>query len=185
MTPFDYITDIALIAVVVLQMRVRTLTLRSLLLPLGLVAGAGLVYLRPVSLSGNNVTLIAVLVVAGLTLGTLSGVTTGVWRRDDTVVSRAGLLAAFLWVLGMGARFAFAVWATHSGAATIGHFSARTNITGAHIWQFALVLMAYAEVLSRIGVLQVRRVRAERSPATLSVVSADAAHANDRVRQAA
>ena len=81
MTPFDYITDTALIAVVVLQMRVRTLTLRSLLLPLGLVAGAGLVYLRPVSLAGNNATLIAVLIAAGLTLGTLSGVTTSVWRR--------------------------------------------------------------------------------------------------------
>ena len=54
MTPFDYITDIALIAVVVLQMRVRTLTLRSLLLPLGLVAGAGIAYLRPISLAGNN-----------------------------------------------------------------------------------------------------------------------------------
>jgi len=185
MTPFDYITDIALIAVVVLQMRVRTLTLRSLLLPLGLVAGAGLVYLRPISLSGNNLTLIAVLVAAGLTLGTLSGVTTGVWRRGDTVVSRAGLLAAFLWVLGMGARFAFAVWAIHSGAAIVGRFSARNDITGAGIWQFALVLMAYAEVLSRIGVLQARRVRAMRGRASLSVVTADAGHAHDRVRQAA
>ena len=75
------------------------------------------------------------------------------------MVARAGLVAAFLWVLGMGARFAFAVWATHSGAATVGRFSARTDITGAHIWEFALVLMAYAEVLSRIGVLQ-GRVRA-------------------------
>jgi len=185
MTPFDYVTDIALIAVVVLQMRVRTLTLRSLLLPLGLVAGAGLVYLRPVSLSGNNATLIAVLVAAGLTVGTLSGVTTSVWRRGATVVSRAGLLAAFLWVLGMGARFTFAVWATHSGAATIGSFSARAGITGDHIWQFALVLMAYAEVLSRIAVLQVRRVRAMRGPASLTVVAADAGYAHDRDRQAA
>jgi hypothetical protein len=41
-TPFDYITDVLLIAVVVLQMRTRTLTLRSLLLPIGLVAGAGI-----------------------------------------------------------------------------------------------------------------------------------------------
>jgi hypothetical protein len=185
MTLFDYVTDIALIAVVVLQMRVRTLTFRSLLLPLGLVAGAGLVYLRPVSLSGNNATLIAVLVAAGLTLGTLSGVTTSVWRRGATVVSRAGLLAAFLWVLGMGARFAFAIWATHSGAATVGRFSARSGITGAHIWEFALVLMAYAEVLSRIGVLQVRRVRALHGPASLSVVAAGTGHAHDHDRQAA
>jgi len=185
MTPFDYITDIALIAVVVLQMRVRTLSLRSVLLPLGLVAGAGLVYLRPISLAGNNVTLIVVLVAAGLTLGTLSGVTTSIWRRSNTVVARAGLLAAFLWVLGMGARFAFAVWVTHSGAAAVGHFSARTDITGARTWQFALVLMAYAEVLSRIGVLQVRRVRALRGPAFLSVVTDDAGHADDRAHQAA
>jgi hypothetical protein len=185
MTLFDYITDIALIAVVVLQMRVRTLTLRSLLLPLGLVAGAGLVYLRPVSLSGNNAALIAVLVAAGLTLGTLSGVTTSVWRRGAAVVSRAGFLAAFLWVLGMGARFAFAVWATHSGAAAVGRFSVRADITGTHIWEFALVLMAYAEVLSRIAVLQARRVRVLRGPASLSAVTADTGNADVRDRQAA
>ena len=83
---------------------------------------------RGISLAGNNATLIA----AGLTLGTLSGVTTSIWRRGNIVAACAGLLAAFLWVLGMGARFAFAVWATHSGAAAIGHFSARTDITGAH-----------------------------------------------------
>ena len=105
-----------------------------------------------------------VLVAAGLTLGTLSGITTSVWRHGS-VVSRAGLAAAFLWVLGMAARFAFAVWVTHSGAAAVGRFSFRNDITGAHIWQFALVLMAYAEVLSRIGVLQVRRIRALRHPA--------------------
>ena len=98
MTPFDYITDVLLIAVVVLQMRTRTLTLRSLLLPIGLVAGAGIAYLRPISLAGNNLVLIAVLLAAGVSLGSLSGLATSVWRRDDgDVVSRAGNLAAFLW----------------------------------------------------------------------------------------
>lgn len=187
MTPFDYITDIALIAVVVLQMRVRNLTLRSLLLPLGLVAGAGIIYLRPVSLAGNNLTLIIVLVAAGLTLGTLSGMTTSIWRRGGSVVSQAGLAAAFLWVLGMAARFAFAVWVTHSGAAAVGRFSFRNDITGAHIWQFALVLMAYAEVLSRIGVLQVRRFRALRAPVGRACVPTDGADqvADDRAQLAA
>jgi hypothetical protein len=162
MTPFDDITDIALIAVVVLQMRVRTLTLRSLLLPLGLVAGAGIAYLRP--MAGNNLTLIAALFAAGLTFGTWSGMTTSVWRQGDSVLSRAGVLAAFLWVLGMGARFAFALWVTHTGAEAVGRFSFHHDITGGHIWQFALVLMAYSEVLSRIGVLQFRRIRAEHVP---------------------
>ena len=147
-------------------MRVRTLTLRSLLLPLGLVAGAGAVYLRPISFAGNNLALIAVLLAAAITLGTLSGRATSVWRQGDRVLSRAGLLAAFLWVAGMGARFAFALWVTHSGAAAVGHFSARNDINGAHIWQFALVLIAYGQVLSRIRVLHVRRFRALRHPAS-------------------
>ena len=85
---------------------------------------------------------------------------TAVWRQDESVVSRAGVLAAFLWVLGMGARFAFAIWATHSGAAAIERFSVRHDITGANIWQVALVLMAFGEVLSRTGVLQFRLIRA-------------------------
>lgn len=125
------------------------------------------------------------LAAAGLTLGTLSGLATSIWRRGGTVLSRARLLAAFLWVLGMGARFAFAIWVTHSGAGAVGHFSARNDITGAHIWQFALVLMAYAEVLSRIGILQVRRFRILRHPASPSVVPAGASHAPDAAHQAA
>jgi hypothetical protein len=185
MTPFDYVTDIALIAVVVLQMRVRTLTLRSLLLPLGLVAGAGFTYLRPISLAGNNLALIALLAAIGLALGTLSGLATSVWRRGENVVSRAGLLAAFLWVLGMGARFAFVIWVTHSGAAAVASFSAHHDITGTHIWQFALVLMAYAEVLSRIAVLQVRRFRALHRSASLSVVAPPAGNVSGTTHQAA
>jgi hypothetical protein len=185
MTPFDYITDIALIAVVVLQMRVRTLTLRSLLLPLGLVAGAGIAYLRPISLAGNNLTLIAALVAAGVTLGTLSGMTTSVWRQGDSVLSRAGVLAAFLWVLGMGARFAFALWVTHTGAEAVGRFSFHHDITGGHIWQFALVLMAYSEILSRIGVLQFRRIRAVHTPDSRAAGPSGADNPRPVARQAA
>lgn len=186
MTPFDYITDILLIAVVIRQMRIRKLTLRSLLLPLGLVAGAGITYLRPISLHGSNISLIAVLAATGIFLGTLSGAATCVWRRGDgAVYSRAGILAALLWVLGMGARFAFAIWVTHSGAATVARFSIHHSITGANIWQFALVLMAYGEVLSRIGVLQVRRIRAERHPVVRSVVPAGVTGKPDAACQAA
>jgi len=45
--------------------------------------------------------------------------------------------------------------------------------------------MCHTEVLSRIGVLQVRRVRALRGPALLFVVTADVGHADDRANQAA
>jgi hypothetical protein len=49
-----------------------------------------------------NLTLIAVLVADGLTLGTLIGMATSVWRRGDSVLSRARLLAAFLSVRPAG-----------------------------------------------------------------------------------
>jgi hypothetical protein len=52
--------------------------------------------------------------------------------------------------------------------------------------QFALVLMAYAEVLSRIGVLQVRRIRALRHPAGRPcVLTADAGQTADDPAQLA
>lgn len=185
MTPFDYLIDIALIAVVAFQIRPRTLTRRSILLPLGLVAWAGTIYLRPIPVAGNNVGLIVLLVTVGLTLGALSGLATRVLRSSDVVLAQAGVLAAFLWVLGMGARFAFAVWATHDGAGKIERFSIHEHLVGGHVWQFALVLMAYAEVLARVGVLEARRRRALRSPASPSNLVIQGHHESAPSAQAA
>ena len=49
--------------------------------------------------------------------------TTSVWRQGDGVLARAAVLAAFLWVLGMGARLAFIIWVTHTGAEAVGRLS--------------------------------------------------------------
>ena len=163
MNTFDYLIDILLIAVVVRQMRTRELTARSVLTPLALVAVAAAVYVRPFPITSSDLTLVGLLVAAGAALGTLSGLATDVWQRPDgSVVSRAGRLAALAWVAGMGARFAFAVYSTHSGAPSVLRFSIQHDITGAHVWQTALVLMALGEVLARVGVLQARRGRASR-----------------------
>ena len=111
--------------------------------------------------------------------------TTSVWRSGDKVMSRSGVLAAFLWVLGMGTRFTFALWATHTGSEVVGRFSFHHNITGGHVWQFALALMAYGEVLSRIGVLQFRRIRAIHTPDSRSAVGGDADRPRPVFRRAA
>jgi len=166
MTPFDYITDIALIGVVVLQMRVRTLTLRSLLLPLGLVAGAGIAYLRPISLAGNNFTLIAVLVAAGLTLGTLSGmtITSGVratvfWPAPASSLPSSGYLG---WEHASPSP---------SGSPTpeLPRSDASRSTTTSPVGTFGSSLGAHGlqRGLSRIGVLQFRRIRAEHAPGSL------------------
>ena len=60
----------------------------------------------------------------------------------------------------MGFRFGFAYYAYHGGASSVASFSARHDITGASIGTTALVLMAFGQVLARLGVLQGRRIHA-------------------------
>ena len=55
--------------------------------------------------------------------------------------------------------------AYHGGASSVASFSARHDITGASVWTTALVLMAFGQVLARLGVLQGRRIRAISQPA--------------------
>ena len=75
MTSFDYITDIGA------HRRRRATDAGSHTDPAlaaattGAGGRAGIAYLHPISLAGNNLTLIAVPVAAGLTLGTLNGMT--------------------------------------------------------------------------------------------------------------
>jgi hypothetical protein len=176
----DYVIDILLIAVVFRQLRARRLTPGSVLLPVVLVAVAGLNYLRPFTPRGNDIPLIVLLAAAGVTLGLLSGLVTAVWRDGEGfVVARAGVGAAALWVAGMGFRFAFAVWSTGSGGAAVGHFSAEHAISSVQAWTTALVAMAVGEVLARVAVLQLRRARAQQDhgaqqPSDAAVVTSDA-----------
>jgi hypothetical protein len=165
MTILDYVIDILLIVVIFRQLRTHQLTPRSALRPLLLLAAAGAIYLRPVTLAGNDLALIVILTLAGAILGALSGAADSIWRdQQGQVLSRAVPLSVAWWVAGMGFRFGFAYYAYHSGAASVASFSASHDITGAGIWTTALVLMAFGQVLARVGILQLRRVRAGARP---------------------
>jgi len=157
MTLTDYVIDLALIGIVVLQVRGRKLTRRTLLLPVVLTGWAALTYLHSIPTAGNDLTLVAVCAAAGVILGTAAGaftrVTAGV---DGSPVAKAGLAAAVLWVVGVGFRFAFQLYATHGGAAAIGRFSAHHAITSGQAWVAALVLMAIGEALARTAVVAAR-----------------------------
>jgi hypothetical protein len=165
MTLTDYAIDLLLIAVVFRQMRPRELTPRSVLLPVGLVGFACLHYLRPISLRGHDVVLVGVLAAVGVVLGVLSGLATDVWQDTaGRIVAQAGVVAAAVWVAGMGFRLAFAVWSTGSGASDVARFSVSHGITDGQVWTNALVLMAVGEVLARAAALQLRRVRVRTRP---------------------
>jgi hypothetical protein len=166
----DYILDSALVLLVLLQIKERPLTTHSLVRPLVIVAIAVVSYFKSVPTAGNDLVLIAALGLFGLLIGTAAGQATIVRFResDGAVTVRAGWLAGILWVLGMGLRFAFLVWISYSGAASIAHFSAAHSITGGAAWTDALLAMAVAEVAGRTAVLAARRERIRRSAPVLA-----------------
>lgn len=177
MTLTDYFIDIALIAVVILQVRGRRLTARSLLLPVVLVGWAAASYLHGIPTAGNDLVLVIAGTAAGTLLGSLCGLFTMVKPgRDGRPFAKAGALAGILWVLGVGTRFAFQLYAAHGGGAAIGHFSAAHSITTGEAWVSALVLMAMGEALARTGVLA---LRAYRLPSSHSVGRASIMEAGD------
>jgi hypothetical protein len=157
MTFADYLLDLVLVGVVVLQLRGRRLTLRSMLLPIGIVVFAATQYLHGIPTAGNDLALVAIGATAGTALGILTGLFTSVGPGADGLpYAKAGAAAAMLWLVGVGTRFAFQVYATHGGSPAIARFSAHHAITSSGAWTAALILMAFGEVLARTSVLGFR-----------------------------
>jgi hypothetical protein len=160
-TPANWIIDLLLVGLVLRQIRPRELTPRSVLLPVVLLAAAGSEYLKGFPTAGNDLAMEIILIVIGAAFGLVSGLTTKVWGdAASRVMCKAGVVAATVWVLGMGIRLAFEIWAnTSSGEAALIRFSVRHSITSADAYSTAFVLMAFAQVLVRVGILQYRRLR--------------------------
>jgi hypothetical protein len=157
MTTTDWIIDIALVLIVLRQLREGRLTARTILLPVALMSWAGFTYLHSVPTAGNDLVLIGLLTAAGAVFGLLGGLLTRVRWNSGNVYIKATLSAAGLWVITMGLRMAFAVWSTYgSGASHIGSFSVAHDITSSQAWVTALVLMAFAEVVMRLGTIIIR-----------------------------
>ncbi|MCW2528180.1 MAG: integral rane protein, partial [Pseudonocardiales bacterium] len=114
-------------------------------------------YLTGLPSGGNDLALIGICLAAGIALGLVGGLITRVFTRDGQTFVQAGPGAASLWVASMGARLAFIVWITHSaGGAQLAHFSLDHSITGAGVWQTALVVLALSEVIVRIATIACR-----------------------------
>lgn len=171
MTPLDYIIDSALVLLVLLQIRERELTTRTLIRPIVIVGIAVAEYLHGIPTAGNDLLLVGVLATVGGLIGVASGQT--VLMRlgpGGTVLARAAWASGFLWVLGMGSRFAFLVWVHHGGEQAIAHFSAAHAITSGAAWTAALLAMAVFEVLGRTVVLAGRRHRLAAAPVAAELV---------------
>jgi hypothetical protein len=159
MTITDYALNIALISLVVLQIRGHYITRARLLFPIVMTAWACSQFLHAMPTAGNDLVLVTTLALVGGTLGVLAGMATDISLLGEGAFAKAGVIAAFLWVLGIGARMTFAVWVTHGGQASVARFSAAHHVTSGAAWTAAFVLMALAEVVSRTGVLYLKTRR--------------------------
>lgn len=156
MTITDYLMNIGLISLVILQIRGHYVTRARLLLPLVatfVVAGQ---FLHAVPTGGNDLVLIVGLCAVGAALGTGAALVTSVRLDGPSAFAKAGFVASVLWVVGIGARMGFALWVSHGGQPAVARFSLEHHITSAAAWGAAFVLMAMAEVVARTGVLFVK-----------------------------
>ncbi|MER8161855.1 hypothetical protein [Streptomyces sp. NPDC094472] len=149
----DWLIDVALVGMVLLQLRGRRLTAKTLLLPVALVAWAATKYLHEIPTSGNDLLLIVATTLIGLALGAGAGMLTRVYHNDDgEVIARATATAAVLWVVGCGFRMAFQLFATQGGDEAIGRFSTDYHLDPT-AWAPAILLMALAEVIARTAIV--------------------------------
>ena len=159
MTISDYLMNIALIALVILQIRGHKVTRARLVFPLVATVFVATQFLHAIPTAGNDLVLIVGFAAVGTALGAGAGLLTTVRLDGANAFAKAGLVAALLWVLGIGARIGFALWVGHGGQAAVARFSALHGITSGAAWGAAFVLMAMAEVASRTGVLYLKTRR--------------------------
>jgi hypothetical protein len=153
----DYLIDSALVLLVLMQIKERKLTRKTLVRPLVILGIAVANYLHGIPTSGNDLVLVAALGIVGALIGISSGATVLMRRGSDgDVLVRSGWTSAFFWVLGMGSRFAFAYWISHGGIHAVSTFSASHSITSGEAWTVALLAMAAFEVMGRTLVIAAR-----------------------------
>jgi hypothetical protein len=159
MTITDYLMNIGLIALVVLQIRGHKVTRARLVFPLVATVFVASQFLHAIPTAGNDLVLIVALASIGAALGAGAGLVTEVRLDGVHAIAKASLVAAVLWVVGIGARMGFVLWVGHGGQATVARFSVLHHITSGSAWGAAFVLMAMAEVASRTGVLYLKARR--------------------------
>ncbi len=159
MTLTEYLLNFFLVGLVVLQVRGHKVTKARLVFPLVVTVWVCTNVLHGIPTAGNDLVLVIGGTAVGATLGTLAALATTIRRDGPGAFAKAGVLAAVLWVAGIGARVSFSLWASHGGAPTIARFSAAHHITSGAAWGATFILMAMAEVTTRTAGLYLKTRR--------------------------
>ena len=172
-----YLINALFILLVVRQIREHQLDARALAVPVLAVAAAAVMFLHAVPSDGSDITLDLACASAGAAMGAIGGLATRLRPgADSRPLGRAGVLAASMWIAGVGARMVFYFAATHGAGPAIAAFSIAHHITGSGAWTAALVMMALADVTARLAVVWMRgrRLTATAAPVAAASVPAGA-----------
>ncbi|MDH6133246.1 hypothetical protein P3T37_002641 [Kitasatospora sp. MAA4] len=157
MNTTEYCVQLVLILLVVRQIKGGKLDAASLVLPVVLIAATAAYYLRQFPTAGGDLGLELGLGALGVLIGVLCGITTRIWNTGQGVYAKAGVVAAALWIGGIGTRIVFVLAEEHTGfSKTVETFSRNQQITGAQAWVVAFVLMALGEAVARLVTIRVR-----------------------------
>jgi hypothetical protein len=168
-----YLINALLVLLVLRQIREHPLDPRALAVPVLAVAAAAVMFLHSVPSGGTDIMLDLLCLSAGAAMGAIGGLATRLRAgADGRPLGRAGVLAASMWIAGVGARMAFYFAATHGASPAIAAFSIAHHITGSAAWTAALVMMALADVLTRLAVVWIRGRRL--TAASMPVIAAPA-----------
>ena len=160
-----YLISASLILLVLRQIREHPLDARSLMAPVIAVGCAAVLFLHSVPAGGSDLALEAAGVAVGAAMGAIGGLATRLRLGvDGRPLGRAGVLAASMWIGGVGARLAFAIAAGNGAGPAIARFSIAHHITGSSAWVAALVVMGLADVLTRLAVIYLRGRRLAAAP---------------------
>ena len=160
-----YLINALLVLLVVRQVREHQLDLRALAVPVLAVGAAAVMFLHSVPGGGSDIALDLLCLSAGAALGAVGGLATHLRAgAGGRPLGRAGVLAASMWIAGVGARMVFYFAATHGAGPAIARFSVAHHITGPGAWTAALVMMALADVLTRLAVVYLRGRRLPPAP---------------------
>jgi hypothetical protein len=152
-----YLINTLLVLLVVRQVREHPLDLRALAVPVLAVGAAAALFLHSVPNGGSDLVLDLLFLSAGAAMGAIGGLATRLRAgADGRPLGRAGVLAAGMWIAGVGARMVFYFAATHGAGPAIARFSIAHHLTGSAAWTAALVMMALADVLTRLAVIYLR-----------------------------
>ena len=172
-----YLVNTLLVLLVIRQVREHPLSLRAQAVPVLAVGAAAVLFLHAVPAGGSDIVLDLLGLSAGAAMGAVGGLATRLRiGADGRPLGRAGILAAGMWIAGVGARMVFYFAATHGAGPAIAAFSIAHHITGPAAWTAALAMMALADVTARLVTvyLRGRSLAAKATPVVAASVPAGA-----------